>query len=193
MVEISNIILSIMSFILALLSIVFVIITLKQNTKILEQGQKQIEESKRQFTESKLLECQPFLQMELIEDWSNYNSQYVINIPIENGESETIYGLCKTKNVGNGSATNLRYSWKCDTQSDLGVFPLNAIMSGDEYYFQVTLEKQSIRNSYKIEFVWEYEDILGYTYEQKSILRYEDERLNCIENDPPVFKDEKLI
>ena len=43
MVEISNIILSIMSFILALLSIVFVIITLKQNTKILEQGQKQIE------------------------------------------------------------------------------------------------------------------------------------------------------
>ena len=188
MAEIWNIILSILSFILALLSSVFVIITLKQNTKILEQGQKQIEESQKQFAESKILECQPFLQMERIEDWDNYNSQDVINIAIEEGESENIYGLCKTKNVGNGTATNLIYSWKYGSQSDIDSFPVNAIMSGDEYYFQVTLEKASKRGSLDIEFIWGYEDILGNTYEQRSILHYNDETFSCVDNDSPVFK-----
>ena len=188
MTEIWNIILSVLSFILALLSIVFVIITLKQNTKILEQGQKQIEESQKQFTESKILECQPFLQMELIEDWDQYNSQYVISIPIEDNESENIYGLCKTKNVGNGTATNLIYSWKYGTKTDSDPFPVNAIMHGDEYYVQITLEKASIRGSFDIEFVWGYEDILGNNYEQRSILHYIDEKFSCVDNDPPVFK-----
>ena len=187
MAEISGIILSILSFILALLSIVFVIITLKQNTKILEQSQKQLEESKKQFTERENLECQPFLQMELIEDWDKYSPQYVIVIPIEDGESKSIYGVCKVKNVGNGTATRLIYSWRYGEHSNNDVFPVNAIMRGDEYYLQFTLEKESNKGPLVIEFVWEYDDILGNTYEQRSFLRYEEEKLDSVDNDAPVL------
>ena len=182
MAVIANIILSIFSFFLAAISLHFVHLTLKQNTKILEQGQKQFDESKR-------LEYQPYLKMELVKDWSDSTPQYEISVPIEDSESEPIYALCRIKNVGNGTATNLVLTWKSEKPScsDSVPFPVNAIMKGDEYSFQVTLEKDTSIDSFKIEIVWQCEDILGNTYEQKSYLQYEDEILVCIDNDSPVF------
>lgn len=187
MATIVNIILSILSFILAALSLVFVIITLKQNNRILEQGQKQIEESHNQFVESKRLECQPFLQMELVTGMLNDFPQYEITIPIGESSANNICAICKTKNTGNGTATNLIFSWKCEELKDTDVFPVNAIMRGDEYCYQVTLEKEFAKDSFSIILLWEFGDILGNTYEQRSILHYEDEELAYIENDSPNF------
>lgn len=179
---IANIILSILSFFLAAISLHFVNLTLKQNTRILEQGQKQFDESKR-------LEYQPYLQLELVKDWSDITPQYEISIPIEDRGAEPIYAFCRIKNVGNGTATNLILSWKSEEPScsDSIPFPVNAVMKGDEYSFQVTIDKESIIDSFRIKIVWQCEDILGNTYEQESYLHYEDENLVCIDNNIPVF------
>ena len=182
-----NIILSILSFVLATFSLVFVMLTLKQNNRILEQGQKQLEESHNQFVESKRLECLPFLQMELVNDLTRYTLQFEITIPIGDDSSGNVYTICKIKNTGNGTATNLIYSWKCGELAGTDVFPVNAIMNGDEYYFQVTLDRKCIKDPFMIVILWEFGDILGNTYEQRSILHYEDEGLICIENDSPKY------
>lgn len=180
MSEIVGVLLDILSFLLAVLSIVFVIITLKQNNKVLKQ-------SSNQFVESLRLESQPFLQMELVDDLSTNSPRYEITIPNENDKVERIYTVCKIKNVGNGTATNLRFTWKAEGKSYSDAFPVNAIMKGDEYFFQVTLEKEIDNDELNIILLWGYEDILGNTYEQKSFLYYEVDKLVCIENDPPTF------
>ena len=115
--------------------------------------------------------------------------QYEILISIEDGGLEPIYSFCRIKNVGNGTATNLMLSWKSEelSCSNSIPFPVNAIMKGDEYSFRITIEKESVIDSFKIEVVGQCEDILGNTYEQKSYLHYEDENLVCIDNDSPVF------
>ncbi len=187
MATIVNIILSILSFILAVLSLVFVMMTLKQNNRILEQGQKQIEESHNQFVESKRLECQPFLQMELVTGVSINSYQYMVIIPIGVIGAKNISAICKIKNTGNGTATNITYSWKYEELNDTNEFPINAIMRGDEYGFRVELVKEFAKVPFSIILLWEFGDILGNTYEQRSILHYEHERLAYIENDSPKF------
>lgn len=190
MALIINIILSILSFLLAAFSIVFVLITLNQNSKILKQGQEQIEESKKQFIASKRLECQPYLQMELVEDWQDFVPQFGVSIHIEDDDSEPVHALCKIKNVGNGTATNLIFGWesKGPSSSDIIPFPINAIMNGAEYYFLVILEKKSVLDSLQIYIEWEFGDILGNSYVQKSTLYYEDDTLVSIDNNPPEFE-----
>lgn len=178
-----NITLSILSFLLALLSMVFIFLALRQNKKILEQ-------SHEHFVESNRLENQPFLQMELVEDLSNCTPQYEIIIPSADGEYERNYVICRIKNVGNGTATNLIYTWQMEKQSDSDVFPVNAVMKGDEYIFQVTLENAFDSDSLKCVMLWGYDDILGNTYQQKSILYYEAGQLDRIENDSPAFLGE---
>ena len=181
MSENANLILSILSFCLALISLVFVYLTLRQNTKILQQSQKQFDESKR-------LEYQPFLQMELIKDWTGDITDYLIRIPLEKDSYQYSYSLCKIKNVGNGTATNIIFTWKSEepSASDSVPFPVNAVMSGDEYLFKVcTTESKPDGKPPRIEFEWEFEDILGNSYEQKSILNYNYSEIDSIDNDPP--------
>ena len=178
-----NIVLCILSFLLALLSMVFIFLTLRQNRRILEQSDKH-------FTESKRLGNQPFLQMELIAGLSNGIPDYEIIIPCENSTGECARDICKIKNVGNGTAANLVFTWKMEKQSNSDVFPVNAVMKGDEYIFQVTLENMLDCDSLKCVLLWSYNDILGYTYEQKSNLYYVAGRLDCIENDSPAFLGE---
>lgn len=188
MSENANLILSILSFCLALISLVFVYLTLKQNTKILQQSQKQFDESKR-------LEYQPFLQMELIKKWTGDIADYYIEIPIEKDPSSqrvSLYSvsLCKIKNVGNGTANNLIYTWKSEEPpaSDTVPFPINAVMSGDEYLFKVGLRRKTVGKPDRIEFEWAFEDILGNSYEQKSILNYDYQEIDSIDNDPPILE-----
>ena len=177
----ADVILSGLSFGLAVLSIVFVIITLKQNEKILQQ-------SHEQFSESKRLEYQPFLQLELVNDRPNCSPKFEIVIPTEYDNLDNIYDVCMLKNVGNGTATTFTYNWEAETESDVAVFPVNAIMSGNEYIFQITLEKESDRDSLLIKLIWNYDDILGNTYEQVSVLHYEDRQLVEVENNQPIFR-----
>jgi len=180
MSEVVNITLSILSFILALLSMFFIFLALRQNNKILKQSQEH-------FVESNRLGNQPYLQMELTNCLSNCTPQYEIILSSGDDESESTFAICKIKNVGNGTATNITYTWQMEKQSNTDTFPVNAVMKDDVYIFQITFINAFDRDSFESVLLWDYDDILGNTYEQKSILCFKEGQLDHIDNDSPIF------
>ena len=150
----------------------------------------QVEESQNQFYESKRLECMPFLQLEKPQD--TQKPLFEITLPFYKGEStDTIYAVLWLKNLGNGTATNITYSWqhKEFEINEAGYPPINAVMQGDKYCFQMTIDvDDDIDSVSQKEIVFQFDDLLGNTYEQKVILCFEDRDLIRCETDAPVFK-----
>lgn len=149
----------------------------------------QVEESQNQFYESKRLECMPFLQLEIPQD--TQKPLFEITLPFYKEEfSDTIYKVLWLKNLGNGTATNINYAWqhKDLNINETGYPPINAIMEGDKYCFQFTIDvDESVDSNPKKAIVFQFDDLLGNTYEQKVTLCFEDCDLVRCETDTPRF------
>ena len=159
------------------------------NNKSSRMTEKQLEESRSQFKEAKRLECMPFLQLEIPTEQER--PLFEIELDLCSGNvSDTLYKIVKLKNLGNGSATNIIYTWKrnktCDQVCDYP--PINAIMHGDSYYFQLTFyTDETMESGNTGTLIWQYDDLLGNTYEQKVTLIFDEGDLIRCENDAPEY------
>lgn len=159
------------------------------NGKSANATKEQVEESKRQFEETKRLELMPFLQIEIPTE--SDTPSFVLELPCSDDDViQNIYILVRVKNVGNGTATNITYSWEPKgTKSSVSAYPpINAIMKGDGYSFQFTLEaSEDIEDGTIGCFTWQYDDLLGRSYEQRVFLDVKDGDLVRCENDTPTY------
>lgn len=159
----------------------------KAAEKQLLEAKKQLKESQDQFEESNRLSCLPFLQIE--NPYTNPSSpQMVVDLPLHTGTSnDCSMVMLLIKNVGYGSATNIRYTWDYPGCTDIisEILPINAIMQGDSYYVQFNFEYDNENPIDRAELEWEYEDLLGNTYTQKVFFHYVDGDLEFCENDTP--------
>lgn len=153
----------------------------------LKEAKKQLKESQEQFEESSRLSCLPFLQIE--NPYTNpENPQMLIELPLHTGTSnDCSMVMLLIKNVGYGSATNIRYTWDYSGCTDIisEILPINAIMQGDSYYVQMNFVYNNECPIDKAALEWEYEDLLGNTYTQKVLFYFIDGDLEYCENDTP--------
>ena len=138
------------------------------NKKAAQMTEKQLEESRRQFEESKRLECMPFLQLErCIPERASFESTF----PLFNKEAlNESFEIVKLRNLGNGTAINLIYTWKCKavSKTETDCMPICAIQKGDSYYWQMNFETSTdLQDFFHGELCFEFNDLLGNTYEQK--------------------------
>ena len=159
------------------------------NAKSAKETHEQVTESKRQFEESKRLETMPFLQLEIPTE--NETPLFEVELDLCGEEpTDTLYKIVRLKNLGNGSAANINYTWKCALLSAplYGYPPVNAIMHGDSYYFQLTLNTdETIETGTTGILIWQYDDLLGNSYEQKVCLIFDEGDLVRCENDIPNY------
>jgi len=175
-----------------LITVVYVVATIFicfANIKSAQASRAQIAESQKQFEETKRLECMPFLQMEISNERENPNFDFDLPL-VDDNKEYTISKIVKLKNIGNGTATTITYSWYSrglkSMQSDYP--PINAIMKGDEYYILIscdTNEEMPMETDAILTFG--YNDLLGHSYEQKVILHFNPDTLLWCENDTPHY------
>lgn len=161
----------------------------KAAEKQIEQTKKQLEESEWQFMESQRLSCIPFLQLEL-EDKTHNGSFEIVLFPdcfnpktgsyeVSGGDSFYFW----LKNIGNGSATNLIYTWTyLDGDSNTDMMPINGLMNRDSFPVAFYVDSQK-----RIEGVleWGFSDMIGNDYTQKVNLCFENGKVTKLENDIP--------
>ena len=160
------------------------------NAKSARATYQQLAESKCQFEESKRLETMPFLQLEIPTEIKS--PQFEIELDLcERDTADTIYKIVKLKNLGNGSATNIVYTWKRNNTCDQVVCdypPINAIMHGDSYYFQLSFNtNETMKTRTTGVLIWQYDDLLGNSYEQIVTLTFDEGDLVQCENDTPTY------
>lgn len=148
-----------------------------------------IKDGQEREAESKRLGCMPFLQLEI--PTKKATALFELELPLCNaGVVDTVYCNALIKNVGNGTATNITYSWKyaANNVSVHDYPPINAIMQGDSYYIQFTCDAdETLEKCATAILTLQYNDLLGYEYEQKIVLLFEEYNLIRFENDIPQF------
>ena len=190
---------TITDWLMVIITLVYVVATIricKANIKSAEASKEQLtaakdqlEEAKREHEETIRLGCMPFLQFEIPA--TTEKPEFELELPLCNTDVvETVYCTACVKNVGNGTATNLTYTWKYAaneiTENDYP--PINAIMKEDSYYVQLTCDADAkIEKHNTAVLVLHYNDLLGNEYEQKIILYFEDYMLVRFDNDAPQF------
>ena len=159
------------------------------NAKSAKATREQVAESKRQFDESKRLETMPFLQLEI--PMEQRPPLFEIEFDLCDGEAtDVIDKIVKLKNLGNGTATNIIYSWKSEraSKSTPEYHPINAIMEGDSINFQLSFNlDDSMEGVTYGALIWHFDDLLGNWYEQKVVLEFHEGDLVCCDNDTPTF------
>lgn len=127
-----------------------------------------IKDSHKQERETKRLEKMPYLQLEAC---NNMGADFQITLPLDNGDEvvNTFYKVLRLRNLGNGPATNIIYSWNKEKKNIITHYtPINAIQDHECYNVNFVFTEQeflSSKTAYTL--VAEYNDMLGYTYEQR--------------------------
>ena len=146
------------------------------NARSASATREQVAESKRQFEESKRLETMPFLQVEN----TNGNKEPLFKIDLDFHDEDTerrLFKVVKLKNLGNGSASNIIYTWKRSDALDQATDypPINAIMQGDSYYFCFIYDANDATTTGALgNLIWQYDDLLGNSYEQSVSLIFDE-------------------
>lgn len=177
---------------MVLITAIYVIATINisnANIKSAEATREQIIESKQQFEESKRLETMPFLQLEIpIEQTSPL---FEIELDLCDGErTDVMCKIVKLKNLGNGTATNISYDWerKRARKSPHDYQPINALMEGDSYNFQLSFNlNDTLEGIAYGALIWRFDDLLGNSYEQRVVLEFDEGDLTSCDNDTPTF------
>ena len=137
--------------------------------------------------ETKRLDNLPFLQLEIPTE--DAKPMFEIELPLCLEEpADFIEKVVRLKNVGNGTATNIVYTWKYakNNISEGGYLPINAIMKGDSYYIRLNCDMdESAEDETHACIVLAYSDLLEHDYEQRISVVFEQYDLVRIENDVP--------
>lgn len=182
---------------MVIITVIYVIATIcimKANQKAAYAAKEQLAISREQYEESKRLEYMPILQMRLSHNEENpHEFEYIDISPIEMEASSTTSQFFELKNVGNGTAINILFTWKFIDLgfSDTDYLPFS-IMQGDSYKINLSCDMDNnLPKDSTLTLEFEYNDLLGNTYEQRIFLRIEDEAFVRCENDLPKYLGDK--
>lgn len=157
------------SIIMVLITAAYVVATIKiqkANEKAAKASNDQLEESKRQFNENRRLDVMPYLQFEIRH---NLIPDYSMNLTLfgHNLSGEYTITIC-VKNIGRGTAKDIKYIWhNFEGQYDR-VFPFSALQNGDSFIVLINFGYErtgfSMKSAY---FDLMYKDFLEHDYTQK--------------------------
>lgn len=183
------------TFIITVVYVIATIFIMWANIRAANASRKQIDESQKQFDTTSRLQCMPFLQLEFAH--RDCKMDYQLEISLRKGEGcYFLNNKAKIKNVGNGTATNIIYTWENESlpqKSDeylveVDVLPINAIMQGDEYFFLLTIyTKVDVEYPQRGKLTFEYNDMLGNTYEQQVWITISERGASSFDNNQPHF------
>lgn len=133
-----------------------------------DASRKQVKESRIQFDEMRRLSSLPFLQIEL-NGKKDCPIEYTLELPIGNNTPGDLFSqIGVLRNIGNGTAMNIVYSWDCkETEtSNIDSFFVNAIRYGESYKIELLTTKAKNDNKVKGKLTFDYQDLIGNEYEQ---------------------------
>ena len=130
---------------MVIITFIYVVATImicKANIRAAQASKDQLAEMKREHEESIRLQVIPFLQ---IEETMERAYSYRIDLPLADEENSDgdMYNVVRIKNLGNGAATNITYTWisKHNNISIHEAFPINAIKADGEYRIQLCFDR----------------------------------------------------
>lgn len=170
------------------------------NFKTARASKEQLEASKKEHDESLRIEIMPFLQFELCDE---KDINYRLCLPLSRHEKcdRVFTETMRLSNVGNGAATNITYTW-ADKKNPISItepFCVNAVRSGGELkiHFEFDCCRKDISASKKYPLTFFYDDMRGYSYEQRMIFTAftdgESVGIAEVETDSPVYTGVKTI
>lgn len=143
---------------------------------------KQIAQSENQFEETQRLGMMPYLTFEHIKD-ETLDSDIEILLPFTKEMSVSCHhsSIFRLKNIGNGTATTVIYTWRCGEKDicESECFPLNAISINSPYVITFFFaDKEDGNNAFvypsAATLTLQYYDLLGRIYEQKIIFKFKE-------------------
>lgn len=139
------------------------------NFRSAKASRDQLTEMKREHEEAIRLQIIPFLQIEETAE-SSYSLELELPLTEEETSDWSMQNTVRFRNLGNGAATNIIYTWGCKATgvSSSEAFPINAIKAGDEYKICLTFDcfKNQIESTTGI-LRLQFDDMRGYTYTQQ--------------------------
>ena len=186
-----------MMVIITAIYVIATIFIMLANQKSAKSAKEQLAEMKHEHEESIRYGIMPFLQM---EDTPETGYSFMTELPlVDESESDWDGGnIVRIKNIGNGAATNITYTWSGGklTKPINEAFPVNAIKTDGEYkvYISFPCIKSEIDSATGI-ITFHYDDMRGYSYDQRmtiSFLSYKTYTgINEINTDVPIYLDVK--
>ena len=153
------------------------------NMRSAKASKAQLEEMKNEHEETIRYGIMPFLQMEGIYE---YEHDFCLELPLVDKTQANwkMEGNVRVKYIGNGAATNLTYTWKSENMASAinAAFPINAIKADGEYRIYLSFDsKKSEIGSTLGTLILHYDDMRGYSYNQRIIFTYSpDNQYFCI-------------
>ena len=110
----------------------------------------------------------PFLQIELNVK-KDCPVEYTLELPIGNNTPRDLFSqIGVLRNIGNGTAMNIVYSWDCKEAeiSIIDSFFVNAVRYGESYKIELLSTKTENDKEVKGTLTFDYQDLIGNEYEQ---------------------------
>lgn len=149
---------------------------------------KQIAQSESQFEETQRLGMIPYLTLEHIKD-EKLEADIAVSAPFTKEDSVFCHhsSLFRLKNIGNGTATTITYTWRCAEKDicETESFPLNAIPANSPYIVSFFFTDNDIGDGKfdypsKATLELQYTDLLGRMYEQKIFFSFKEKDFDDI-------------
>ena len=183
---------------MVIITTIYVVATvriLRANRKSADAAREQLAITKEQYEEAKRLEFMPMLQMQFSHNENDLHEVEHIDIyPSEAEDPSTISQFFDVKNIGNGTAANITFTWKFTTLDFFGTdyLPISGIMHGDscKLILSCDIDSRLIEES-TLSLEFEYYDLIGNGYEQRIFLRIKDGEFVRCENDLPKYLGDK--
>lgn len=133
----------------------------------------QLKESKHQYEDTRRLSMMPYLQAETASGLTDYGLKLALKTDDLDGGTYVL--KIQIKNIGNGTAKDIRYKWNNFTESyDQGDFPIRALQSGDRQSISISFAQPRVIADYTMaSFDLTYEDLLENTYTQRLMFCFE--------------------
>lgn len=157
--------------IMVAITAIYVIATIfitKSNIASADAARKQLKEGRIQFDEMRRLSSLPFLQIELNVK-KDCPVEYTLELPIGNNTPGDLFSqIGVLRNIGNGTAMNIVYSWDCKEAeiSIIDSFFVNAVRYGESYKIELLSTKTENDKEVKGMLTFDYQDLIGNEYEQ---------------------------
>lgn len=145
---------------------------LAKSQQQLEESRKQFEISQIQIEETRRLEHMPFLMLDFpfqIEE----PPVCEIELTADLNADESGYRIAFLKNIGNGTATNIVYSWKYGEIFECEPFPVSSIMKADGLLFQITIFHDGLQEESTGTLTLQFDDLMEQSYEQDINVKFE--------------------
>lgn len=189
---------------MAIITAVYVIATIlifwannksaKATERQLEATKNQLEESKRQYEDKKRLEIMPYIQFEE----SSGLGEHILHLALDssNKYSEHYDLVLKIKNIGNGTAKDIAYTYEWDDSEekyDHGAFPVQALSAEESQRVKIEFASASDGKDKTAILVFRYNDLLDHPYTQQLSIRFKRGNQSLLELDELLTSSPELF